>query len=115
MCNALGRAVGRVAILRTAADGESMAVIALQNPALPGDLRQMYESRVSQVFPAIREQALAQPAKPIDELLKLLNQMAKIQREQRRLTAGTLSQGQMDMDSQTMQSEEECDSDYTCK
>jgi hypothetical protein len=115
MCNALGRAVGRVAILQTAADGESMAVIALQNPALPEDLRKMYESRVSQVFPAIREQAQTQPTKPIDELLKLLNKMSKLQREQRRLTAGTLSQGQMDLDTLYSQSIEDCDSDYTCK
>jgi hypothetical protein len=114
VCNALGRSVGKQGILQTAADGESIAASALQNPALSESLRNDYKMRLETVFPALREQALAERVRGIDELRQWLAQMAEAQRASRRLTAKSLSQGQMINDSMETVNNEECDSDETC-
>lgn len=115
MCSALGKAVGKLAIYKTAADGASMAATALQNPALPEELRTMYSERIAQVFPALRAAADTENAKSIEDVRFYIAKMAKLQREGRRSTARALSQGEMGNEQIKRDNQQECDSAATCK
>lgn len=111
MCNALGRSFAKDALLKTAADGESLATTALQNPALPEAVRDMYEDRVTRVFAAMRSQSESIKVKPIDTLREILTKMAKIQREIRRDIANIITEQRL----KQHRNQQECDSDLTCE
>ncbi|HYX31599.1 MAG TPA: hypothetical protein VE954_00705 [Oligoflexus sp.] len=113
-CQSLGRSLGKEAMLLAAKEGEALAIKAIQNPLIPAELRQTYEQRINQVFPAMRESAATEQVKSVDELRRLIAILAKKQRQDRRLAAKSLSRGEISMDSLRTDSYEECDSDITC-
>jgi hypothetical protein len=113
-CQSLGRSLGKEAMLAAAKEGEALAIKALQNPLIPAELRQTYEQRINQVFPAMRESAASEQVRSVDELRRLIASLAKKQREDRRLAAKSLSRGEILMDTLRSDSYDECDSDITC-
>jgi hypothetical protein len=112
-CNALGRALGKAALRRSAEEGEATTTTALQNPAVPETVRKMYETRAEQTFRAMRSESQELAEHSIPELKMIITRMAAIQRETRRATAAAISKGQQDMRQEMGTTP--CESDETCQ
>jgi hypothetical protein len=110
-CNAYGRSLSRLALERVTNDSHATLLTALQNPALPVELRDMYYQRESSVFGAFRAYTTQKDERSIPELRSIVAAMARLKYAKDNNTARALSQGMHDLD---VYRNLECDDVYTC-
>lgn len=110
-CNAYGRSLARLALERVTNDAHASLLTAMQNPALPVELRDMYYQRESSVFSAFRGATTQRDEHSIPELRSIVAAMAKLKYTKDSNTARAVSQGLQDMN---VYRNMECDDIYTC-
>jgi hypothetical protein len=111
-CNALGRSFGKESLQMAAEDSRAKFNTAIQNPAVPAEIRQMYEARASAQFAAMLSLAKKKEHE-IPALLQVISKMADTVRKERKIEANLVSKALDDQDREFATTP--CESEETCQ
>lgn len=112
-CNALGRAFAKTTMKGLTEEARALFTSALQNPALPESVRDLYQQRASAQFAAMLQSAEESSESSIPTLLKYISEMAAKIREERAIEALAATRALNDQDREFKQTE--CTSEETCR
>lgn len=113
-CAALGRALGAIAVTRTAARNEAVLSTALTNSALTEGLRDEYRKRSRAAFDTLRLAVTSEQIPNVEEVRNAVRELASAQRKYNRASAANLSQSRLQNQSQKLNEDTDCVDTNSC-
>ena len=94
-CGALGKAIGKIAAQRTAAQGEAIVSSGLLNTAIPNSLRDEYRNRTENSFQALVKIIQSEQIPSVIDVRTAISKLAYATREKNKLIASKISQSKV--------------------
>lgn len=110
-CQSLGDAIARMAAKRVASEGRSDLLAALKNPALPGDLRDLYGEQSRETFKTIEDRAEVLKARELPDVVAMISKLGGSYRKLNHNTASDISVRQ----EQNKKLNQDCTDQFSCE
>lgn len=113
-CSALGRALGAIAVKKSAAKNEAVVSTALTNGALTQGLKEEYRQRSSRAFETLRLAVESEQIPNVEDVRRAVRDLAAAQRKYNRNIASSLSRSKISNETERRKQTQDCIDTESC-